>query len=425
MVGIFPPHFPHTSPHWAVVVFYSRALRPFAEGTPSATLYDIELELNRVALEDILSANWLAYLREIEEYTHMMEVQQRATAEQAQPHQIGTILQNIDELVREVLSKNEAILCNNAESLDEASLRARQSMLETFKNLMVEVQRKASKAIHEVESKLGPSVQAEHVQAIADASLQDLPGLEPDDELNRILGRAELNGKQSYKLREFLPPSFTIPEIATVDGDMLFKQRGDHVVVLQPTLRNVWVIQHAYTKLLKHKEGLIKRYLDKVDPKAVNSRKFSREYYENLSLANLPSKNKLGQLLDVKTSTYGDTTDGMMIILTFPVSRGGFEFIEAVTGDSVVMNDDIKGSNLILPVTEASIRKLHGAYRSIRKATSDERRASKDKLFAATLPVNEVDELEKQFNFPGGGEAGETATGRKRRRMLDDDAGRD
>ncbi|RYP63406.1 hypothetical protein DL771_009304 [Monosporascus sp. 5C6A] len=320
-----------------------------------------------------------------------MEMAQPATAEQAQPHQIGTILRNIDELVSEVLSKNEAILGNNAGKLDGR------------------IQRKASKAIHEVESKLGPSAQAGHVQGITDALLQDLPGLQPDDELNRLLGRTELNGKQSYKLREFFPPSFIIPELATDDGDMLSQQRKDHVVVLQPTLRNVWVIQHAYAKLLKHKEGLIKRYLDTVDPKAINSRKFSREYYEDLGLANLPSKNKLVSYLMSRVQP----------------SQGGFESIEAVTGDRVVMDDNIKSSNLILPVTEASIRKLYGVYRSIRKATSEERRASKDKLFAATQPVNEVDTLEEQFNFTGGGEAGETGTGRKRRRMLDDDAGRD
>ncbi|RYP54137.1 hypothetical protein DL768_001022 [Monosporascus sp. mg162] len=354
-----------------------------------------------------------------------MDTPQPAPAEQAQPHRIGTILRNIDELASEVISKSEAILLNNAGCLDEASVRARQSMLETFKNLMIEVQRKASKAIHEVESKLGPSAQAGRVRAIMDAPLQDLPGLEPDDELNRVLGRAELNGKQSYKLREFLPPSLIIPELATDDGNMLFQQREDHVVVLQPTLRNVWVIQHAYAKLLKHKEGLIKRYLDAVDPKAINGRKFSREYYEDLSLANLPSKNKLGQLLDVKSSTYGDATEGMMIFLAFPASRGGFEFIEAVTGDRAVMDNNFRSSNLILPVTEASIRKLYDVYRSIRKATSEARRASKDKSFAATLPVNEVDELEKQFNFTGDGEASKTATGRKRRRTLGDDAGRD
>ena len=47
--------------------------------------------------------------------------------------------------------------------------------------------------------------------------------------------------------------------------------------------------------------------------------------------------------------------------------------------------------------------------------------ASKDKAFAATQPVDEVAELEQQFNFATGVELSAGNTGRKRRRMLEDE----
>lgn len=147
-----------------------------------------------------------------------------------------------------------------------------------------------------------------------------------------------------------------------------------------------------------------------------------------------------------------------MLVLVMPPDGNGNDdpiFVEAVTGDTIVVNHDVVvdvdvdnthgysrsgGAHLILPVTEASIRTLYDAYRALRAATSTQRRASKDRVFAATLPVDEVAELEKQFSFGGAGASagvrgvggsepeighGESTTGRKRRRMLEDEDGRD
>lgn len=147
----------------------------------------------------------------------------------------------------------------------------------------------------------------------------------------------------------------------------------------------------------------------------------------------------MGNLLDIKSSTYhSDATGDVMLVLvstSSPVGNG-LTFREAVTGDVIAAdNNDSSsggggGAHLVLPMTEASIRKLYDTYRALRAATAEQRRASKDKAFAATLPVDEVAELEMQFNFGGAGGSGVGAGagagggatgGRKRRRMLDDE----
>ncbi|KAI1137358.1 hypothetical protein F5Y05DRAFT_86917 [Hypoxylon sp. FL0543] len=331
---------------------------------------------------------------------------------QAQPPQLTIILQNIDELM------NNAVLNQRAASGDEISLRSQQSALERFREMMVAIQRKASKATHEVETKLGHSL-------ITDTPLEDLIGVNPASELNRVLGCMHSSGKKSYKLRNF-PTTTPSPQLVADDDTVasLPPSPGDSIVVLQPTLRNVWVVQHAYAKLINHKEHLIKQYLDVADSSIVLSRKFAREYYEELGLANLPSKNKLGNLLDIKHSSYTNDSQDMMLVLAFTDQNGGSQYVEAVSGDSVdISADEVNNPYLVLPVSEASIKKLYDVYRSLRKATSQERRAIKDRELGANRPVDAMDELQKKFNFGSRGEADQTDGGgsRKRRRMLEDD----
>ncbi|KAI0837017.1 hypothetical protein F5Y06DRAFT_271798 [Hypoxylon sp. FL0890] len=348
-----------------------------------------------------------------------MEQQQNAAIDQPidhQPPQLAVILQNIDELM------NEAILQRNAANSDEISIRSQQSPVERFKEMMVAIQRKTSKATFEVEMKLGPNLQLRH-GFTTDAPLEDLVGVSPASEFNRVLGRMNLGGKQSYKLRN-LPTSAPIPQLVIDDGTVasLPLSPEDSIVVLQPTLRNVWVIQHAYAKLMNHKEHLIKQYLEVADISTGLTRKFSREYYEELSLANLPSKNKLGNLLDVKRSSNTNASHDMMIVLVFTDADGSPRYVEAVSGNSVdIGTNDENNPYLVLPVAEASIKKLYDTYRSLRKATSEERRAIKDKIFAASQPVDTMDELQKQFNFGSSGDPSQMGSSKKRRRMLEDD----
>ena len=358
-----------------------------------------------------------------------MDTTQSTAVNQTRTPQIETIHQCIDSLVSDVLSSN-GVSQSHSDGLDDASRRAYQAnALKTFRELMTDVQSKLSRAVHEVEQKFGPWVtQVRDTHAAADVALQDLTGINPDHELNRFLGRMELGGKASYKLRNFrdrLPSSIIIPEIK-VNATAQARDSERHVVSLQPTLRNVWVVRHAYVKLLNHKEDLIKRYLSVAEFAPGASRKFHRDYYEDLSLANLPSKNKLGNLLDVKSSSYGnnDATGDMMIVLvSLTPESDNLVYTEAVTGDAISMENSIGvgSGHLILPVTEASIRELYDTYKSLREATSEQRRASKDKVFAATQPVDEVAELEKQFNCATGVEPSGGNTSRKRRRMLEDE----
>lgn len=263
------------------------------------------------------------------ETDHPMESpQQQLPSDRPLPHQLEVIQNNINELVSAVFSSNDAAVSAFSKSPqsveDAAALRTHQAnAIQTFRDLMIEVQRKTSKAIHEVELKLGPSAAGYATNdgvTDDDALLQDLPGVKLDSELYRTLGRMELHGKQSYKLRDIvtahLPASIIVPQIIVADdgaGNAMAPPyannsgEGNHVVVLQPTLRNVWVVQHAYTKLLNYKEGLIAQYLKEViadssaDPSKAGggsttgpppSRKFAREFYEVPGLANLPSKNK-------------------------------------------------------------------------------------------------------------------------------------
>ncbi|KAI2783883.1 hypothetical protein F4815DRAFT_317774 [Daldinia loculata] len=338
-------------------------------------------------------------------------MESQTTANQAQP-QLGVLLQGIGKLVEAALSSNSAIVQDHAIKSDSTLLRSRQSeLLKEFKDMMLAVQNRASKAIYEVETKLG--------------SLEDLPGVSPGSEVNRLLGCTLLGRRPSYKLRDSVH-GIPRPQLVTYDeaSPMLPQNFGDPIVALQPTLRNVWVIQHAYAKLLNHKEVLIQQYLAAADESAVVSRKISREYYEDLSLGQLPSKNKLGNLLDVKHSSYNHATHDLQIVLVFKELDGSLKYVEAVKGDPVnIGNDKENGQYLVLPVAEASIKNLYDAYRSLRKATSEQRRATKDKEFAAKLPVDEMDELQKRFSSTGSGLLNETnvSSTRKRRRMVDDD----
>ncbi|KAI0380333.1 hypothetical protein F5Y04DRAFT_103482 [Hypomontagnella monticulosa] len=348
--------------------------------------------------------------------------------DQAQPEQIRAIFRNVDELVEAVLASNDALKQQNAVASDSPSLRPRQSaLLKEFRDLMIAIQSKTSKAICEVETVLKPELQAELGSAIGDASLEDLAGVSQRSEVNRLLGCLSSSSKPSYKLRNFTANT-PIPQLIIADDDgatVLPHDSEGPIVVLQPTLRNVWVVQHAYARLVTHKTDLIKQYLAAVDPSVGVNKKYLREYYEDPGLANLPSKSKLGNLLDVKMSSQNHATHDMMIILVFTDINGNSEYVEAVGGDAITIDYTKEYSPyLILPATEGSIRMLYDTYRSLRKVTADKRRATKDKEFAATLPIDAMAALEAQFSFAeneklGGKES--TNTKKKRRRMLDDD----
>ncbi|KAI8964650.1 hypothetical protein F5Y11DRAFT_315581 [Daldinia sp. FL1419] len=333
------------------------------------------------------------------------------TGNQAQP-QLEAILHIIGELVEVARESNSEIMQECAVGLDGTLLRTRQSeLLKEFKGTMLAVQNMASKAVYEVETNLG--------------SLENLPGVNSESEINRLLGCTLLGRRPSYKIRDSMS-GIPSPELATYDEaiSMSSSNFGRPIVALQPTLRNVWVIQHAYTKLLNYKETLIQRYLAAADQSAVASRRISREYYEDLGLGKLPSKNKLGNLLDVKYSSYNHATHDLQIVLVFKEQDGTLKYVEAVKGDQVDVGSGEEHSQyLILPVTEASIKNLYDAYRSLRKATSEQRRATKDKEFAAKLPVDEMDELQRQFSSAQSGLLDEVniSNTRKRRRMAGDE----
>ncbi|KAI2604112.1 uncharacterized protein GGS25DRAFT_506950 [Hypoxylon fragiforme] len=363
----------------------------------------------------------------------------QATANQSQPRQLELIFNNIDELMHATIAMNEAAAQQNPQAMNAGanSDQWRQSaqLFKDFKDLMVAVQSKAARAIRDTEAKLGLNTQPDN--AVLDVPIEDLVGVSPEHELNRVLGRSMSlrggrDGKQTFKLRDFDTGLPNTQLIVAGQGDApaaLPQNSGDAFVVLNSTLRNVWVIQHAYACLVKHKESLIKQYLDNVasSNSGVVSRKFSREYYEDLSLAQLPSKQKLGNLLDVQKSSYDCTTHHTMAVIAFMDSAGNRRYMEAVSGAAITIDENADNGcdclYLRLPATEASIKKLYDTYRSLRAATSEQRRAVKDKALAATLPTNPMDELEKQFDFSVGGET-EKANGgssKKRRRMLDDD----
>ncbi|KAI1800313.1 hypothetical protein F4811DRAFT_33766 [Daldinia bambusicola] len=334
----------------------------------------------------------------------------QTTSNQAQP-QLGIILRDIGELVGAALESNNIIVQDDANKADALLLRTRQSkLLKEFEDMMLTVQKRASKAIYEVKKEL--------------RLLEDLPGVITGGELNNLLGCTLLGRRPSYKLRDPVD-AIPCPRLVTYDDSnpMPSDNLGDTTVTLQPTLRNVWVVQHAYATLLNYKEMLVQRYLAAAEEDAVKSRRISREYYEDLGLAQLPSKNKLGNLLDVKYSSNNYATHDLQVVLVFNEFNGGLRYIEAVKGDPVDIGNNENGQYLTIPATETSLKNLYDAYRSLRKTTSEQRRATKDKEFAAKLPVDEMDELQRQFTSVGAGLADETKDKRtmKRRRMLDDD----
>ncbi|KAI1463240.1 uncharacterized protein F4812DRAFT_453693 [Daldinia caldariorum] len=328
----------------------------------------------------------------------------------AQP-QLGIILRGIGELVEAALEANNMIVQDDAVKPDALLLRTRQSeLLKEFEDVILTVQKRASKAIYDVKTKL--------------RLLEDLPGIITGGELNSLLGCMLLGRRPSYKLRDPVD-AVPCPQLVTYDDTNPAPPHnlGDTTVALQPTLRNVWVVQHAYATLLNYKEMLIHRYLAVAEESAVKSRKISREYYEDLSLAQLPSKNKLGNLLDVKYSSSNYATHDLQIVLVFKEFNGGLRYVEAVKGDLVDIGNNENGQYLAIPATETSLKNLYDVYRSLRQTTSEQRRATKDKEFAAKLPADEMDELQRQFSSAGAGLVDDTKDSRnkKRRRMLDDD----
>ncbi|KAI0179057.1 hypothetical protein GGR52DRAFT_534632 [Hypoxylon sp. FL1284] len=357
---------------------------------------------------------------------------------QTQQHHIEAILRSIDEVTQATLESNKAAVQQNAASPDDPSLRSCQSaLLRDFKDMMTTVHSNVSKATHEVESQLGPKAHADRSHVVTDSQLNDLVGVDTSSDPNRHLGYVDIRGKQSYKLRDFA--AGTDIQLAIDDNDnpgaSSLQDNHDSVVVLRPTLRNVWVIQHAYAKISKHKEGLIKQYLAIVRPEAGVSHKFLREYYEDIGLANLPSKKKLGNLLDVARSSYNHETHDLTLILAFMDHDGIVKCVEPVTGD-VINIEQSKDSRtyLILPMVEASLKKLYDVYRSVRIATSELRRADKNNPFAVQLRTDQtqaadiMEGLEKQFGSIGGmdlssSDVSSDKRNTKRRRPLDDVGG--
>ncbi|KAI1764707.1 hypothetical protein GGR53DRAFT_520147 [Hypoxylon sp. FL1150] len=370
---------------------------------------------------------------------------QQPAKDHAQPQQVAAILRSIDELVEATLESNKAAVeLHTTANSDDASLRSHQSaLLQGFKDLMVTIHSKVSKATHDVEMKLGP---ADRSHVVTDSLLQDLVEVDAGSKPNQYLGRIDLNGKPSYKLREF-EAGVEDFQLAVDDGSVVGppppQDPGSPLVVLEATQRNVWVLQHAYAKILQHKENLIKEYLDAVDPKAGVTRRVAREYYEDLGLANLPTKKKLGNLLDVKqTSSDYATHDLTLVLVSTDRDNGSLQYVEPVSGNSIHLDrNNGNGQYLVLPVTEAGMKKLYDAYRWARKATSDQRRTESEREFAAKqnpdLQGDVMDGLQKQLSFIGGQELGWVlgmdpghakgdggGSSKKRRRMLDDDEGR-
>ncbi|KAI1770769.1 hypothetical protein F4818DRAFT_431852 [Hypoxylon cercidicola] len=370
-----------------------------------------------------------------------MELQRGADGDQsaidhAKQNQIATILRSIDELVAATLESNNAAIEQHTANSDDSALRSYQSkLLQDFKDMMVTVHSKVSKATHEVGLQLGPSTYADCSPVATDSQLEDLIGVETESHLNRFLGRINVNGKQSYKLRDYGTGVENF-QLTIDDSPVAASPQGpqDPLVVLDTTLRNVWIVQYAYAQISKHKEDLIKEYLTTVGPNAGVSRKISREYYEDMSLTNVPSKEKLGNLLDVKRSSQNHETHDLMVVLVAMKPDGSLQYKEAVTGDEISI-DQTHGINsyLILPMAEASMKKLYDIYRILRKETLEQRRAAKNKEFAAQLQVDVMDGLREHFSSIGGMEFGGTnddvgsggGGSKKRRRMLDDDEGRD
>ncbi|KAI2627901.1 hypothetical protein GGS26DRAFT_123092 [Hypomontagnella submonticulosa] len=349
-----------------------------------------------------------------------------ASGGQAQPDQIREILRNIDELVEVVLASNDALKQHDAVTSDGSSLRTRQaSLLKEFEDSMIIVRRKMAGVTREVRTILKSDSQPETSQATTDALPDDLIGISQGSEVNRVLARVPLDEKTGYKLRDFATNSPN-PQLIVADDDAataLPHNSDEPIVVLQPTLRNVWVVQHAYVRLQCHKSNLIKQYLAAVDPSAGVKKKFSREYYDDGGMSVLPTKSKLGNLLDVKMASHHASHD-MMIVLAFKDAEGKFEYMEAVKGDAITVDHTKEYSPyLILPAAEDSIKKLYDTYKALRKATSDQRRVTNDKNFAATLPIDEMAALGTQFNLAGTKEPSGTegTSAKKRRRILDDE----
>ncbi|KAI1400249.1 hypothetical protein F4819DRAFT_381010 [Hypoxylon fuscum] len=351
-----------------------------------------------------------------------MEPQQAAIAstsyhepaiDETEPSLISMLGGEVERLIGEVLSLNDPATLMRADDRDGGH---QSDLLQQIQGAMAMIQSQLPEETHEVETQLGPV-------AHASIPLQDLVGVNQSSELNQILGLVHLGDNHFYKLRNRV--------VDTTDFQLAIEDEAlpnnfsstSSVVVLQPTLRNVWVLQHAYAKLLNHKENLIQRYLDETDRDAEESGEFSREYYEELDLANLPSKNKLGNLLDVNYSSLNDAAHEMMLVFAYVDIGGITQYAEAVTGTDInIDRNNDNDSYLILPVVEDSIKKLYDTYRTLRKATSEQRQASKDKALTAGQPVNTVEELQEKFKLNAmlqSSSTGESANQiAKRRRFL-------
>ncbi|OTA98101.1 hypothetical protein M426DRAFT_28780 [Hypoxylon sp. CI-4A] len=334
------------------------------------------------------------------------------SSDHTQPDKLGIILHSIDDLMKDALATNETLLQQNAASPDNGLLRSRQSsLLEQFRTMMVTIHSKASKLTHDIETELEP--------IIAEASLEDLIGVDLKGGLNQSLGRMELAGKPCYKLRN-AAPTIQIPRLMVEDGSSSSAtsptRPEDYVVVLDATLRNVAVIRHAYANIITHKEDLIKKYFDTVDNNILSSRKFKREQYEVLGMGALP-KTSYGNLLDIKHSSHHQSTHDMMIALAVEAPNGEVQYLEAVSNQKFKSGLVGKTNDyLVLPVAEATLKMLYDTYKSLRQVTSDQRRATRDKAFASTQPADEVDELTNQFNLTTDDDPGLTSDGPRKKR---------
>lgn len=162
-----------------------------------------------------------------------------------------------------------------------------------------------------------------------------LPGIGRDHEINSRLGLVNVEGKSFYKLAK-ADLSMPLLIISPIDGDVV-PTTGPTFIML-PTTKNVKILQHAYGRALRHKVDLINAYVAVLGMEnTASAPKRNKPTHENDTLMVLQQKHRLGTFLDMNMvqseSMQYTKVDDSELVLAFPLPAGGYQYVEAITGN--------------------------------------------------------------------------------------------
>lgn len=301
---------------------------------------------------------------------------------------LAAIVSAIGGLAQHAISATNE-LSQHPDSSDAApSIIQQDVVIKGFENAIQVIRSETYRAHNQVKEALRMSHTLKS-KGCLDGSMS-LPGIAQDHEISKLLGLINLEGKIFYNLAK---PNMSMPQIIISQMD------GDATPVISPTsivlstTKSVKILQHAYGRALQHKADLIRAYITALGMEnATSAPKRNKPAHENESLMVLPQKHRLGTFLDVNMaqpqSMILEKVDDSELVLAFPLPAGGYQYVEATSGN-VKDKAGVGKTDLVVPVSDDAIKLLYELYCGLKDCIARRKAAASAQGVAQTRPAED------------------------------------